>query len=313
MAVLRRLGGLLITVLLISAAIFVMLEILPGDPASTLLGTSATPETVATLRHQMGLDQPAPLRYLAWIGGLVTGQLGTSLSYGVPVAGLIAERCAVTVPLTILAMLLAVGVALPLGALAATRRGGPLDHAATLYAQVGIAVPNFWIGLLLILGVSLKLGWLPAGGFPGWSAGVWPALKALVLPAIALALPQSAVLVRVTRAAVLDVLNQDFVRTARAKGLSRQQTLWRHVVPNALVPVVTILGLQVSFLLAGAILVENVFTLPGMGRLAWQALSQRDLAVIKDVVLILATVVVLVNWAVDGLYGRIDPRLRDRA
>ena len=230
-----------------------------------------------------------------------------------PVSGLIAERCAVTLPLTAIAMLIAVGVAIPLGAGAAASRRGALDHAATLYAQVGIAVPNFWIGLLLILGVSLKLRWLPAGGFPGWSAGLWPGLKALILPAVALALPQSAVLTRVTRAAVLDIMNEDFVRTARAKGLSRRQALWRHVLPNALPPVVTIMGLQVSFLVAGAILVENVFTLPGLGRLAWQALAQRDLTVIKDVVLILAAVVIVVNWAVDGLYARLDPRLRPRA
>ena len=310
---LRRFGGLLVTLLIVSGVVFIVLELVPGDPAAVMLGTSATPQSIEALRHQMGLDQPAPVRYAAWLAGLATGHLGTSLSYGVPVAGLIAERCAVTLPLAALAMLLAVGVALPLGALAAASRRGALDHVATLYAQCGIAVPNFWIGLLLILGVSLKLGWLPAGGFPGWSAGLWPGLKSLILPAIALGLPQSAVLTRVTRAAVLDVLNEDFVRTARAKGLSRRQALWRHVVPNALVPIVTIMGLQVSFLIAGAVLVENVFTLPGLGRLAWQALAQRDLVVIKDVVLILAGVVLVINWAVDGLYGRFDPRLRSRA
>ena len=309
----KRLASLCVTLLILSGLIFAVLDVLPGDPAAIMLGTSATPEKVATLRHDMALDRPAPVRYLEWLRGVATGDLGTSLSYGVPVSGLIAERSAVTLPLAILAMLLAIGIGLPLGTAAAASRGGPLDLAATLYAQIGIAVPSFWIGLLLILGVSLELGWLPADGFPGWGGGPWGGIKALVLPAVALGLPQSAVLTRVTRAAVIDVMNDDFVRTARAKGLTRRQALWRHVLPNALVPVVTIIGLQVSFLVAGAVLVENVFTLPGLGRLAWQALAQRDLIVIKDVILILAAAVVVVNWLVDVLAARLDPRLRGGA
>ena len=187
-----------------------------------------------------------------------------------------------------------------------------LCGGATVFAQVCIAVPNFWIGLLLILVFSTQLGWFSAGGFPGWDAGLGAGLKALLLPAIALALPQAAILARVTRAAVLDVLNEDFVATARAKGLSRRAALWRHVVPNALVPVVTILGLQFSFLIAGAVLVENVFVLPGLGRLAFQALAQRDLLVIKDVVLLFAALVVVMNFLVDMAYLALDPRLRGR-
>lgn len=312
-----RLLGLVATLLGVSLVVFLLLEVLPGDPAAIMLGTSARPDTLAALRHQMGLDVPAFARYAGWLAGFVKGDLGQSYAYGVPVSRLIAERFMVTAPLTVMALALVIGTALPLGAAAAAsaaarRRRGWLDHIASAYAQIGIAVPNFWIGLLLILVVSLRFGWLPAGGFPGWSAGFWPAAQALILPAVALALPQSAVLTRVTRGAVLEVLDEDFVRTARAKGLSRSQALWRHAVPNALVPVVTVLGLQFSFLIAGAILVENVFNLPGMGRLAYQALAQRDVAVIKDVVMLFAATVIIVNWAVDLLYPRLDPRLAAR-
>ena len=309
----RRAAGFAVTFLLISVLVFGLMEIVPGDPASAMLGTAATPETLAALRAQMGLDDPAVLRYLRWLGGLMSGNLGISITYGVPVGALILERLAVTLPLTGLAVLLAVGIALPLGVTAASRPGSVADGVATLYAQAGIAVPNFWIGLLLIMTVALGLGWLPAGGFPGWGDGPGPALRALLLPALALAIPQSAVLTRVTRASVVEVMNEDFVRTARAKGASVSRALWRHAVPNALVPVITMLGLQISFLIGGAVLVENVFTLPGMGRLAWQALAQRDLVVIQNVVMVFATIVIVVNLGVDLLYTMVDPRLRRRA
>jgi peptide/nickel transport system permease protein len=306
-----RLSSLLLTLFIISLAIFVILEVLPGDPAAIMLGTSSQPDTLAALRHQMGLDQPALVRYVAWIGGVLTGNFGNSYSYGVPVSGLIAERLTVTAPLTVMAITLSLSVALPLGVFAAAKQRGAVDVGATLFSQLGIAIPNFWIGLLLILFFSLTLGWFPAGGFRGWGEGIWPGIKSLILPAIALAIPQSAILTRVTRSAVLDVMNEDFVRTARAKGVSRNRALWRHAVPNALVPVVTILGLQISVLLAGAVLVENVFSLPGMGRLAYQALAQRDLVVIKNVVLLFAGIVILVNLIVDAAYIVLDPRLRE--
>jgi peptide/nickel transport system permease protein len=308
-----RFASLLITLLVISVAIFVVLEVLPGDPAAIMLGTSAQPDTLAALRTRMGLDEPAPVRYLIWIGGIFAGNFGVSYSYGVPVAELIRDRLTVTVPLTLMAITLSLSVALPLGVFAAARQRGITDAVATFYSQVGIAVPNFWLGLLLILFFALSLGWFPAGGFRGWGQGILPALQALVLPAIALAIPQSAILTRVTRSAVLDVMNEDFVRTARAKGISKNRALWRHAVPNALVPVVTILGLQISVLLAGAVIVENVFSLPGMGRLAFQALAQRDLIVIKNVVLFFATIVIVVNLIVDAIYLVLDPRLRANA
>lgn len=310
---LRRFASLVLTLLAVSALIFLVMSVLPGDPAAIMLGTSATPETLEALRRDLGLDQPPVLRYLSWLGSVATGDLGTSYTYGVPVAGLIAERLAVTLPLAFIAILLSVAIAVPLGVVSAARRNGAVDYAAGLVSQTFIAVPGFWVGLLLVMIFSVSLGWAPSGGFPGWQAGPVTALGALVLPAIALALPQAGVLTRVTRSAVIEVMNEDFVRTARAKGLSRRKALWRHAVPNALVPVVTILGLQFTFLIAGAVLVENVFNLPGLGRLALQALSQRDIIVMQDVVLFFAALVIVMNFLVDLSYLAIDPRLRKRA
>lgn len=311
-SLLLRVLSLALTLLAVSAAIFLILDVLPGDPASVMLGTGARPDTLAALRAELGLDQPALWRYLGWIGGLLQGDLGRSVTYAMPVAPLVAERFAVTLPLAIMALALVVAIALPLGIIAAARHHGPADHAISVFSQLGVAVPNFWLGIIFILVFATGLGWLPAGGFPGWSAGIWPAVKSLILPAFALALPQAAVLTRVTRGAALDVLGADFVRTARAKGASEGRALRAHVVPNALIPVATIVGLQLSVLIAGAILVENVFNLPGLGRLAYQALAQRDLVVIRDVVLILAAIVIVVNAVVDLAYGVLDPRLRSR-
>jgi peptide/nickel transport system permease protein len=216
----------------------------------------------------------------------------------------------VTLPLALMAVVMSVGLAIPLGVTAARRRNGAVDHLIGLVSYIGIAVPAFWVGLLLIIAFSTMLGWMPAGGFPGWETGVFEGLKALVLPAVALALPQAGVLTRVARTAVIEVMSEDFVRTARAKGLSESLAVWRHAVPNALVPVVTMLGMQFTFLIAGAVLVENVFNLPGLGRLAYQALSQRDLIVMQDVVLFFAALVITVNFLVDLAYLAIDPRLR---
>ncbi|WP_062205069.1 ABC transporter permease [Aureimonas sp. AU12] len=308
----RRALGLAATLLVVSILIFLVMNVLPGDPAAIMLGTSAQPETLAALRTQMGLDEPAVVRFGLWIGGSLTGDLGTSTTYGVPVAGLIAERLAVTLPLAAMAIALSMALAIPLGVLAAARQGRWPDALVTVFTQASVALPNFWIGLLLILVFAVTLGWLPAGGFPGWETGLLPALSALLLPAVALALPQAGILTRVTRTAVLDVLGEDFVRTARAKGLTRRAALWRHAVPNALVPVVTILGLQFTFLIAGSVLVENIFGLPGLGRLALQAFTQRDLIVMQSVVLLFAGLVIIVNFLVDLAYLVLDPRLRGR-
>jgi peptide/nickel transport system permease protein len=309
----RRIVSLVITLLAVSLLVFSVMNLLPGDPAAIMLGTSASPDTLAALQKQMGLDQPLPVRYLAWLAGVVQGDLGNSYTYSVPVAGLIAERLAVTLPLALMAVVLSIIIAVPLGVTAARHRNGPVDLLVGLFSYAGIAMPAFWVGLLLILLFSSSLGWMPAGGFPGWEAGIGASLKALVLPAVALALAQAGVLTRVARTSVIEVMNEDFVRTARAKGLGEGAALWRHAVPNALIPVVTMLGLQFTFLVAGAVLVENVFNLPGLGRLAYQALSQRDIIVMQNVVLFFAGLVIIMNFLVDLAYLVIDPRLRAKA
>ncbi len=306
----RRILSLIVTLLVVSLLIFTVMNLLPGDPAAIMLGTSATPETLAALRSQMGLDEPLILRYLAWLAGVLQGDLGQSYTYGVPVTGLIVERLAVTLPLALMAVVLSVAIAVPLGVAAARRHNGVFDHFASAFSYISIAVPAFWVGLLLIIAFSTKLGWMPAGGFPGWNAGLWTGIAALLMPAVALALPQAGVLTRVARSAVLEVMNEDFVRTARAKGLSDAAAVWRHALPNALIPVVTMIGLQFTFLIAGAVLVENVFNLPGLGRLALQALSQRDIIVMQDVVLFFSALVIVMNFLVDLAYLVIDPRLR---
>jgi peptide/nickel transport system permease protein len=309
----RRCAGFLVALVAATLIVFLVLEVLPGDPARIMLGVEAQPESVALLRAELGLDRPAPERYVAWIGGLLHGDLGTSYTYHVPVAELVGERLAVTVPLALISTCLSVVLALVLGLTAASHRDGPADIGIMAVTQLGIAVPNFWFAILLILLFAVTLGWLPSGGFPGWGAGIAASLKSLLLPALSLAVVQAAVLARITRSAVLDVLDEDFVRTARAKGNSRNRTLWRHILRNALIPVVTIMGLQFSALLAGTIIVENVFYLPGLGRLIFQAITQHDLVVIKDVVVLLAALVIAINFAVDLLYLAIDPRLRSRA
>jgi peptide/nickel transport system permease protein len=250
------------------------------------------------------------VRYGRWITGFVRGDLGTSVSYDVPVAGLIAERLAVTAPLALMAMALTSVIALTLGLYAASRHNQVGDVGVMAASQVGIAIPNFWFAILLILVFSVKLQWFSAGGFPGWGEDAWQAFKALVLPAVALAVVQAAILARITRSAVLDVLREDFVRTARAKGLSRRQVLWRHVLRNAFVPVLTVMGLQFANLLTGTIVVENVFSLPGLGRLIFQAISNRDILVVQNVVMLLAAAVIVINFVVDVLYAVIDPRLK---
>ena len=311
---LKRLLTLLATLAAASIVVFAVLEILPGNAAKVLLGPDASPEAIAELANQLGLNQPAVQRYFHWIGGLLTGDMGTSYAYGSPVLDLVLERLALTVPLAIIAMLFTTVIAITAGVYAASRHNKLGDVSVMGLAQIGIAIPNFWFAILLILLFSVKLQWFSAGGFPGWTedagGGFWPALQALFLPAIALAVVQAAILARITRSAVLDVQQEDFVRTARAKGLSQQATLWRHVLRNAMIPVVTVMGLQFANLLAGTIVVENVFSLPGLGRLIFQSISNRDLIVVRNCVMLLAALVVLVNFVVDLLYAVIDPRVK---
>jgi peptide/nickel transport system permease protein len=307
---LKRLGIGAATMFVASIVVFAVLEVLPGDPAQLMLGLNATPEALAALREQMGIDQPLVWRYFDWIGGMLTLDFGRSFTYSVPVIDLVRERLVVSLPLALMALVLSTAIAIPVGIFSAERRGRASDALTMGVAQLGVAIPNFWFALILIYVFAVWLRAVPAGGFPGWSAGIWPATKALILPAVALALPQAAILARVTRSALLEVLNEDYIRTARAKGMPRRAVLWRHALRNAMIPVLTILGLQFAFLLAGTIIIENVFYLPGLGRLVFQAITQRDLIVVESVVMLLVAAVIAVNILVDISYAIVDPRLR---
>ena len=309
---LKRLLIGLATLLVASMVVFGVMEVLPGDPALLMLGMNASPEALESLRQQMGLNDPVVIRYIYWIGGLAIGDFGRSYTYSSPVIELIGERAAVSLPLAIMSLVLSTVIAIPVGLYSASRRGRLSDTLAMGSAQVGVAIPNFWFALLLIYVFAVWLRLVPAGGFPGWGAGIWPGIKSLILPAVALALPQAAILARVTRSALLEVLGEDYIRTARAKGMPRSTVLWRHALRNAIIPVLTILGLQFAFLLAGTIIIENVFYLPGLGRLIFQAITQRDLIVVEGVVMLLVATVVVVNLLVDLAYALVDPRLRVR-
>ena len=306
---LKRLLSLVISLAIASMVIFLVIEVAPGDPASYMLGINAQPDTVAALRAELGLDQSKPERYLSWITGMMTGDFGMSYTYRTPVAQMIADRMWISLPLAVFALTLSTLIAFPAGIYAAARRGKPGDVAVMGATQLGVAVPNFWFAMMMVLIFAINLRWFSAGGFPGWDEGFWVSVKALTLPAISLALPQSAILARVMRSSLLDILGEDFMPTARAKGLTRRQSLWKHGVRNALIPVLTIIGLQFSFLLAGGIIIEQVFFLPGLGRLIFQAISARDLIVVESVVMLLVFSGIPVNFLVDLAYATVHPRL----
>lgn len=308
---LKRLVSLLLSLLVASGVIFLVLEVVPGDPAAFMLGLNAEPEVVAALRTQLGLDGTAMERYLGWIGGIFTGDFGTSYTYKVPVTELIGDRIWVSVPLALYALILSTVIAFPVGIIAATNRNGPADVTVMGATQLGVAIPNFWFAMMCVFLFAITLRWFTAGGFPGWD-DPFSAMKALTLPAVALALPQASILARVMRSSLLDTLDEDYVRTARAKGLNRRQVIWRHAMRNALIPVLTIIGLQFSFLIAGAIIIENVFYISGLGRLVFQGIVQRDLIVVKNVTMLLVCAITIVTFVVDIAYAWVDPRLRRR-
>ncbi len=290
--------------------VFLVLEILPGNAAQILMGPDASPDAVEALAVKLGIDRPPMERYWTWITGMLVGDLGISYAYSTPVSELVVERLALTVPLALMAMALTAVIALAAGVYAASRHNKLGDVGVMGLSQIGIAIPNFWFAILLILLFSVHLKWFSAGGFNGWSEGIWQGLKSLMLPALSLAVVQSAILARITRSAVLEVLREDFVRTARAKGVSQRGALWGHVLRNAMIPVITVMGLQFAELLAGTIVVESVFYLPGLGRLIFQSISNRDLIVVRNCVMLLAAMVVIVNFIVDILYAVIDPRVK---
>lgn len=309
---LKRLASLGLSLVVASLVIFLTLEVVPGDPAAYMLGINAQEDTLAALREELGLNGSVAERYLSWAGGLLVGDFGTSYTYRTPVAEMIGERLWISLPLALYALALSTLIAFPAGIWAASRRGSAVDVGVMGITQLGVAIPNFWFAMLMVLIFAINLRWFSAGGFVGWDAGFGAALKSLTLPAVALALPQASILARVMRSSLLDTLSEDFIRTARAKGLSRGQALRRHALRNALIPVLTIIGMQFSFLLAGAIIIENVFFLPGLGRLVFQSISARDLIVVESVVMLLVFAVIVVNFLVDLTYAIVDPRLRGR-
>jgi peptide/nickel transport system permease protein len=308
--VLRRLGIFLVTLLLASVVVFTILTVLPGDPAQVAAGVNATPEQVQALRVEYGLTGSAPRRYLHWLHGVLTGDLGTTFVSKRSIASEIGVRLQVTLPLVLFGMAIAIIVAVPLGILAALGHRRWTGTLLSGFSQLGIAIPAFWAGLILSTVVAVRWQLLPAGGFTPWGTSVGDAIRSLILPALALALVQSAILTRYVRSSVLDVMREDFIRTARAKGLPRLTALRRHGLRNAAIPIVTVLGLQLTALLVGSVVIENVFTLPGLGKQLVEAITSRENIMVLDITMLLVTVALVVNLLVDLAYVAIDPRLR---
>ncbi len=309
----RRLFAALITLMLATVVVFAVVEVLPGDPALVMLGTDARPDTLAALRAKYGFDQPLLTRYWQWIGGLLTFDLGSSHAYGTSVAKLIGDRLQVTLPLGALALGWAIVVAVPLGVFAAWKHGRAGDWGVIGFTQIGISIPNFWFGIVLVLLFAVTWQIFPAGGFPGWKQDPARSVLSLILPALSLSLSEIAILARVTRSAMLDTLREDYIRTARAKGAPESTVLFRHALRNALIPVTTVAGLIAGFLIAGAVIIESVFRLPGVGQLVYDSINNRDLVVIKNVVVLFTILVLVVNLLVDLAYALLDPRPRARA
>ena len=307
---LRRLVQSVPVVILSTIAVFLLLHLVPGDPALAVAGSDARPDTLAAIRHDMGLDQPLPVQYVQWVGRVLQGDLGRSYTTKLPVAEQIALRIPATIELSLAGMALALLISVPTGVLAAVRERGMADWIISAFNACAIALPNFWFGILMILLFALALGWLPASGRGDYGREPLTAWKFLLLPALTLALNQAAVLSRFVKSSVLEVLHDDYVRTARAKGLREALVIRRHVLRNALVPVATVLGIQFGRLLGGAIVVESVFAWPGVGRLVLQSIGSRDYTTVQGVLLLLVLAFIVVNLLTDVAYGLLDPRIR---
>jgi peptide/nickel transport system permease protein len=294
----------------ISVLVFLLVHLIPGDVAQILLGTQATDQQIETLRRTFGLDRPLPLQYLDWLSHILRGDFGVSFRTNRPVLPDLVSRFGVTLQLTLVSMLVALLVAIPLGVASAANRGRGSDAVARVLALLGLSIPNFWLGTLLILFVSLVLHWLPPVGFVSLLDNPWQAIQTLILPSVALGTAVAAFIMRLVRSSLLEVLRQDYVRTARAKGLRDRTVLYRHALKNAFIPVLTVIGVQVGYLLGGAVIIESIFSLPGMGRFLLDSISNRDYSIVQGGVLFIALIFSLVNLSVDLLYGWLDPRIR---
>lgn len=306
----RKLATLLSTVLLVSVITFLVFQILPGDPAEIVLGVDADPHQLAELRKTMGLDRPAAERYASWVTDTVNGDFGTSLRYQRPVADIVAERLPVTLSLSVMSVGLTLLIGLPLGIYIARKDGQLSSMLLSVFTQLGLAVPSFWLGFILILVFSVTFKLFPTYGYVPWSEDPVGAFKSMFLPSLALAIPGIAVVIRYLRNTLLDQFRMDYVRTARSKGLREKSIMYRHILRNSLIPVLTIVGLLIADTLGGSIVVENVFALPGLGNLLITSIGTRDLPLLQTLVLYIAIIVVLINFVVDILYKVIDPRIR---
>lgn len=310
---LKKISGMLATLLLVSILTFVALFLIPGDPAILILGTEADPQALELVRTQLGLDQPAINQYLNWLRGIFGGDFGSSYTFsrGYPVIRLIADALPVTIPLAMAAVALSLAIAVPLGAAAAGNKGSLLDKIVLYLSQAGLSVPAFWLGILGIQYFAVKLSWFPPGGMPRWAADPMGAMAALILPVIILALPRAAILTRIVRTAMLDTLGEDYIRTARGKGVREVTVICSHALRNALVSISTVAGIQLVQLLAGTVVIEQVFSLPGLGRLILSAVLLRDLPLVQGAIFVGAAMILAVNFAMDSLYPILDPRIRE--
>ena len=308
--VVRRLVLSIPILLLVSIMVFGLIHLIPGDPARVILGQEATPEAVAEMRHELGLDQPLVIQYLTWLGHVLRGDLGRSLADGTPVIDQIKVRLPVTLELTIGTFIVALLIALPAGILSATRRGTIVDYSSTLIALGGLSIPSFWLAIMFIIVFAVRLHWLPASGYVPFTEDPRANLAAMILPMVATGIRESAALTRMLRSGMLEVLNADYVRTARSKGLNDRLVVIRHALRNALVPVVTSAGLLLAGLIGGLVITETIFAIPGFGRLIVDAIYQRDFVTVQGAVLVSALLVVVINVGVDVIYALIDPRIR---
>ena len=306
----RRIATILPTLVFVTMLIFGLQQLLPGDPAVVLAGEEQDPQVIAYLREKMHLDEPLPMRYLHWVGGVLQGDLGESIRNQQPVLELVLQKLPVTIELSVLAMVIALVIGIPTGIVSAVRQGTAWDFGANAFALWGLSTPNFWLGILMILLFSVHLGWLPASGYVPFHEDPIANLKAMVMPAFVLGTNIAAVLMRHTRSAMLQVLSADYVRTARAKGLTQRAVILRHGLRNALTPVITLGALELGTLLSGAVLTEQVFTIPGFGKLIVDAVFNRDYAVVQGVVLVTGTAYILLNLLADVAYVIVNPRLR---